>query len=240
MSAPTDRLQRSAAGPLALVALALAGTVGGGALAGLVIAVHALAVRDADATTRFALAVAEPLALLGTAVVTALGARRLGRWRRAAEGRLAGVATAAAMVLFAFWVGDADRWTAAAALLLPVVGWLAAGGAGEAVASSRRRRPPAQLSATSGSGGSASSPRASSAASAGTSTSTPRALGPMKPGPKIPTRSFPAARAGMPAAPSTATATSASKPDANVATAIHSVLDPGRAKLPLRRRQRME
>lgn len=105
---------------LALVSTTAASVVASVALPSAVITLYALGTRDTEAITRFALAVAEPLALLGAGGATALLARRVGRWT--------GVAAAAGILGAALWVNDVDAWTYAALAGLPVVGWLAARG----------------------------------------------------------------------------------------------------------------
>jgi|GEM_PF-6667000 len=104
--------------PLALLSAAAACVVASVVLPSVVITLYALGTRDAEAVTRFAVAVAEPLALLGAGGATVLLARRAGRWT--------GVAAAAGILGAAIWVNDVDAWTYAALAGLPVVGWLAA------------------------------------------------------------------------------------------------------------------
>lgn len=94
------------------------------ALPSFAIAVYAWTTRDSERITAFALAVAEPLALLAALAVTGLAAY----WtaRRAARptrwGVLLGSIAAAGMLAAALWVDDVDGWTVAALGLLPLAG----------------------------------------------------------------------------------------------------------------------
>lgn len=111
----------------AAISAAVASLLASIALPSAVITAFAVAERDAAEISRFALAVAEPLGVLGAAVATFF----VSRWAvRSARGGRAlvpwvGGASAAAIVGAAGWTGDFDWWTVAAAGLLPAVAILA-------------------------------------------------------------------------------------------------------------------
>jgi hypothetical protein len=112
-------------------------------LPALVITAQAARLRDAHEIEDFALAVAEPVGVLGAAVATF----SVAVWaaRRSAAGRRVvpwiGAGAAAGLIAAAVWVLDADLWTVAAAVLMPVAA-LAGGMAG----GRRWRSGPAGLS----------------------------------------------------------------------------------------------
>lgn len=112
---------------VAAVSAAVASFLASIAVPSAVITAFAVGKPDAAEISRFALAVAEPLALLGAAVATFLVSRWAVRFAR--DGRAlvpwVGGASAAAIVGVAGWTGDFDWWTVAAAGVLPAVAILA-------------------------------------------------------------------------------------------------------------------
>ena len=112
---------------VAAISAAVASLLASIAVPSAVITAFAVGKPDAAEISGFALAVAEPLALLGAAVATFLVSRWAVRFAR--DGRAlvpwVGGASAAAIVGVAGWTGDFDWWTVAAAGLLPAVAILA-------------------------------------------------------------------------------------------------------------------
>lgn len=110
------------------LAAAIASVLASVALPTAVITIYAMRARNVELITSFAQSVAEPLGLLGAAAATFGIARFMAR--RTGLGRSVipwiGGAAAGSMVGAAFWVGDVDGWTAAAALVLPATAMLAA------------------------------------------------------------------------------------------------------------------
>lgn len=98
------------------------------ALPSLAITAYAWTTRDAERITAFALAVAEPLALLAALAMTGLTAYRTARRavRPTRWGLLLGSIAAAGILGAALWVNDVDGWTGAALVLLPLAGVLGA------------------------------------------------------------------------------------------------------------------
>ena len=103
------------------LAVAIGAVLANGLLPSLAISLYALAVPDPSRISAFATAVAEPLALLGSTVVTVGGVV----WSRPAVhsarrwGALLGVAGALGVVIGSAQAGDLDGWTAATVVLLP-------------------------------------------------------------------------------------------------------------------------
>ena len=110
----------------AAISAAVASLLASIAVPSAVITAFAVGKPDAAEISRFALAVAEPLGVLGAAVATFL----VSRWavRLARDGRAlvpwVGGASAASIVGAAGWTGDFDWWTVAAGIL-PAVAILA-------------------------------------------------------------------------------------------------------------------
>ena len=114
---------------VAAVSAALASLLASVAVPAAVITAFAVGKPDPAAVARFAVAVAEPLAVLGAGAATFLVSRwamRLSRDGRALVPWVGG-ASAAAIVGAAGWTRDFDWWTVVAAGLLPAVAILAGG-----------------------------------------------------------------------------------------------------------------
>ena len=112
---------------VAAISAAVASLLASIAVPAAVITAFAVGRPDATEINRFALAVAEPLGVLGAAVATYLVSRwavRLGRNGRALVPWIGG-ASAAAILAAAGWTGDFDWWTVAAAGVLPAAAILA-------------------------------------------------------------------------------------------------------------------
>jgi hypothetical protein len=111
---------------LVLAAASVAAVAASVLVPSLGITAYAFKIRDAHATTDFALQVAEPLALAGALGATTLIATLTApRYRDPAKwGTMLGAAAAAGMLGAAIWVNDVDDWTTAAVGLLPVAGGL--------------------------------------------------------------------------------------------------------------------
>lgn len=93
-------------------------------LPSLVIGAYAIVQRDVHRIASFAVAAAEPLALVAAVATTAfMVARTATRQARPSRwGAICGSVAATCMLAAAWWVGDVDRWTAAAVALLPLAG----------------------------------------------------------------------------------------------------------------------
>lgn len=107
----------------AAISAAVASLLASIAVPSAVITAFAVAERDAAEISRFALAVAEPLGVLGAAIATFFVSRwavRFSRYGRALVPWVGG-ASAAAIVGAAGWSRDFDWWTVVAAGLLPAV-----------------------------------------------------------------------------------------------------------------------
>lgn len=102
--------------------VAVAAVIASGVVPALAITAYAFSARDPAAIAAFAARVAEPLSLAAAGAVIAAAPSRSGRRAGAAVGALAALLLAAV----AWWAGDVDRWTLAAALLLPAIGALRA------------------------------------------------------------------------------------------------------------------
>jgi hypothetical protein len=115
IEAPRRRwaVRPSVAHPLVFLGTIVAGIL----VPTVVITIQAFLTRDAARISAFASAVAEPLALTGSAGVVALWPQLVSR----RSSLLLGVTGALGVLAAALWVNDVDRWTALAVALLPLL-----------------------------------------------------------------------------------------------------------------------